>query len=79
MSFILYRSWVFTTEQAFQSKFFIFYTKFSSYPSAQQFIGGTLFLKRETSVAFYTRLIFTTGQTSSQRSESMNNLFKGFR
>ena len=34
-------------------------------------------MKRDKSVAFYTRLIFTAGQTSSQRLESMHNLFKG--
>ena len=67
-----------TTEEAFQIKFSIFYTKFSSYPSAKQFIREKLVLKRDKYVAFYTRLIFTAGQTSSQRLESMYNLFKGF-
>ena len=43
----LYRSWVFTAEEGFQTKFSIFYTKFSSYPSAKQFIVETSFEKRK--------------------------------
>ena len=74
----LYRSWMFTTEEAFQTKFSIFYKKFSVYPQAKQFIDKKFVLKREKSVAFYTKHIFTAGQTSGQRSESLNNLIKGF-
>ena len=65
-------------KKRFKQNFPFFYTKFSSYPSAKQFIHEKLDLKIEKSVAFYTRLVFTAGQTSSQRSKSMNNLFKGF-
>ena len=72
---------MFITEEAFLKKISIFYTKFSSYPSAKykKFIDEKLIMKREKSIAFYTRLTFTVGRTSSQRSESMNYLFKGFR
>lgn len=35
-------------------------------------------INREKSVAFYTKHIFLAGHTSSQRLESLNNLFKGF-
>ena len=35
-------------------------------------------MHREKSVVFYTKHIFTAGHTSSQRSESLNNFFKGF-
>ena len=35
-------------------------------------------MNREKDVAFYTKHIFTAGHTSSQRSESLNNFFKGF-
>ena len=33
---------------------------------------------RKKTVAFFTKHIFTTGHTSSQRSDSFNSLFKGF-
>ena len=35
-------------------------------------------MNREKYVAFYMKHIFTAGHTSSQRSESLNNFFKGF-
>ena len=44
----------------------------------KNFINEKLFLKKEKSVAFYTKHIFTAGHTKSQRSESMNSLIKGF-
>ena len=78
VSFFLYRSWVFNTEEDFQEKFKIFYRKFCVYEQAKDFIDEKLVLKKEKSVAFYTKHIFTAGHTSSQRSESLNGLIKGF-
>ena len=69
---------MFTTEEEFQTKFTIFYTKFCFYQQAKDFINDKLVLKNEISVDFYTKHIFTAGHTSSQRSESMNSLIKGF-
>ena len=37
-----------------------------------------LVLKKEKSVAFYTKHIFTAGHTSSQRLEILNSLINGF-
>ena len=58
-SFFLYRSWVFTIEEEFQDEFSIFYTKFCVYQQAKVFIDENLVLKKEKSVAFYTKHIFT--------------------
>ena len=66
------------TEEDFQSKFAVFYNKFSCYPLAKKIIDEKLVMNREKSVVFYTKHIFTAGHTSSQRSESLNNFFKGF-
>ena len=55
VSFFLYRSWVFTTEEDFQVKFSIFYIKFCAYQEAKDFIDENLVLKKEKSVAFYTK------------------------
>ena len=49
---------MFTKEEAFQTKFSIFYEKSNVYPQAKH--------------------IFIAGQTSSQKSESLNDLIKGF-
>ena len=35
-------------------------------------------MNKEKNVAFYTKHIYTTGHTNSQRLESLNNFFKGF-
>ena len=78
VSFFLYRPWVFNTEEDFQENFTIFYRKFCVYEQAKDFIDEKLVLKKEKSVAFYTKHIFTAGHTSSQRSESLNGLIKGF-
>ena len=43
-----------------------------------RFIAENLVLKREKLVAFYTKHIFIAGQTTSQRSEFLNRLIKGF-
>ena len=67
-SFFLYRSWVFTIEEEFQDEFSIFYTKFCVYQQAKDFIDKKLNLKKEKSVDFYTKHIFTAGHTSNQRS-----------
>ena len=72
------RLWVLNTEEYFQDKFSIFYTKNCVYQQAKDFIDEKLGLEKEKSIAFYTKHIFTTGHASSQRSESLNGLIKGF-
>jgi len=42
VSFFLYRSWVFNTEEEFQETFSIFYTKFCVYEQAKDFIDEKL-------------------------------------
>ena len=42
VSFLLYRSWVFNTEEDFQENFSIFYTKFCIYQQAKDFIDEEL-------------------------------------
>ena len=42
VSFFLYRSWVFNTEEDFQEKFKIFYRKFCVYEQAKDFIDEKL-------------------------------------
>ena len=69
---------MFTTEEEFQAKFYIFYTKFSVYQQDKDFIDEKLVLKKEKSVAFHTKHISTAGYTSSQRSESLNSLINVF-
>ena len=60
------------------NKVFQVYKKFNVSTQAKQFIDEKLVLKRKKSVTFYTKHICTVGQTISQRSESLNNLVKGF-
>ena len=62
----------------FSRKVSHFYTKFCVYKQAKYFIDEKLVLKKEKSVAFYTKHIFTAGHTRRQRSESLNGLIKGF-
>ena len=57
-----------TQKKIFKNFFSIFYTKFCIYQQAKDFIDEKLVLKKEKSVAFYTKHIFTAGHTSSQRS-----------
>ena len=45
MSLFLYRSWVFTTEEEYQTKVTIFYTKFCFYQQTKDFIDERLVLK----------------------------------
>ena len=78
VSFFLYRSWMFTTEEEFQEKLSIFYTNFCVYQQTKDFIDEKLFLKKEKSLVFFTKHIFIAGHTSSQRSESLNSLIKSF-
>ena len=59
-------------------KSFFFLCKFCVYQQAKYFIDEKLVLKKEKSVVFYTKHIFTEGHTSSQRSKSLNGLIKGF-
>ena len=47
---------MFTTEEDFQVKFSIFYIKFCAYQETKDFIDENLVLKKEKSVAFYTKL-----------------------
>ena len=61
----------------FQDRVSIFYTKCCLYEQAKDFIDEKLVLKKEKSVDFYTKHIFTVGHTSSQRSESLNGFIKG--
>ena len=42
------------------------------------FFDENLILNKEKTVAFFTKHVFTTGHTSSLRSESLNSFFKGF-
>ena len=70
---------MFTKEEEFQTKLTIFYTKLCVYQQVKDFIDEKLNLKKEKSVDFYTKHIFTAGYTSNQRSESLNDLIKGFR
>ena len=77
--FFLYQSWVFVTEDAFNIEFYIFYNKFRHYPVAKQFIEGKIILNMGKIVLFFTKRIFTTGHTSSQRLESLNSFFKGLK
>ena len=65
-------------KEEFQTKFTIFYTKFCVCQQAKDFIDEELVLKKEKSVTFYTKHIFTAGHASSQRSESLNSFIKGF-
>ena len=78
VSFFLYRLWVLNTEEDFQEMFSIFYTKNCVYQQAKDFIDEKLGLEKEKSIVFYTKHIFTAGHASSQRSESLNGLIKGF-
>ena len=64
---LLYRLWVFTTEEESQTKFTIFYTNCCVYQEAKDFVDEMLVLKKEKSVVFYTKHIFTAEQTSSHR------------
>ena len=66
------------TEKAFQSKFSFFNNKFSCYPSAKKIIDEKLVMNREKLVAFYTKHIFTSGHTRSQKSEWLNDFLKYF-
>ena len=63
---------------AFNVKFTVFYNKFQHYPAAKKFIDEKLMLNKGKTDAFFTKHVFTAGHTSSQRSESLNSLFKGF-
>ena len=63
---------------AFNIKFTILYNKFQHYPAIKRFIDEKLILHKEKTVAFFTKYIFTAGHTSTQRSESLNNFFKGY-
>ena len=65
-------------KEEFQTKFTIFYTQFCVCQQAKDFIDEELVLKKEKSVTFYTKYIFTAGHASSQRLESLNSLIKGF-
>ena len=47
VSFFLYLSWVFTTEEEFQEKFSIFYTKFCVYQEAKDIIDEKLVWKKK--------------------------------
>ena len=47
VSFFLYRSWVFNTEEDFQEKFKIFYRKFCVYEQTKDFIDEKLVLKKK--------------------------------
>ena len=78
MFFFIYRSWVFTTEEEFQTKFTILYTYFCVYQQAKDFIDENIVLKKEKSAAFCTKYIFTVGYTSSQKIESLNSLITYF-
>ena len=78
VSFFLYRLWVLNTEEDFQEMFSIFYTKNCVYQQAKDFIDEKLGLEKEKSIVIYTKHIFTAGHASSQRSESLNGLIKGF-
>ena len=78
VSFFLYRLWVLNTEEDFQEMFSIFYTKNCVYQQAKDFIDEKLGLEKEKSIAFYMKHILTAGHASSQRSESLNGLIKGF-
>ena len=69
---------MFTTEEEIQVKFTIFYTKCCVHQQDKDFIDKKLVLKKEKSVAFYTKHIFTAGYTSNKRLESLNSLIKGF-
>ena len=64
----LYRSWLFIIKEEFQTEFTIFYTKFCVYQQAKDFIDEKLVVKKEKSVSFYTKHIFTAEHTTSQRS-----------
>ena len=67
----------FVGEDAFNIKASIFYNKFCHYPAVNKFIDEKLILNKEKTVAFFTKYIFTSDHTSSQRSESLNSLLKG--
>ena len=69
---------MFTIEEEFKVKFSIFYTNFYIYQQAKDFIGEQLVLNKNKLVALYTKLIFTAGNTGSQRSEALNSLIKDF-
>ena len=57
ISFFLYRSWVFNTEEDFQEKFKIFYRKFCVYEQDKDFIDEKLVLKKEKSVSYFFRYV----------------------
>ena len=56
----LSRSWVFTTEEEFQTKFTIFYTKFCVYQQGTDFIDEFFFEKRKIS-CFLHNIYFHNG------------------
>ena len=64
------------TEEAFESKFSVFYKKCSCNPSAKKIIDEKLVMNRETYIVFYTKHTFTVGHTRSQRSESLSKCLK---
>ena len=63
---------------ALNIKFTIFYNKFQHYPVVKKFIDEKLIMNKEKTVAFFTKHIFTAGNTNSQRYESLNSFSKGF-
>ena len=65
-------------KRRFSRKVFFFLYKFCVYQQAKYFIDEKLVLKKEKSVVFYTKHIFITGHTSSQRLVSLNSLIKVF-
>ena len=60
VSIFLYRSWVFYTEEDFQEKFTIFYTKFCVYEQAKDFIDEKLVKKKKIS-SFLHQTYFYSG------------------
>ena len=56
---LLYKSWVFVTEDNYNIKFYIFYNQFRHYTAAKKFIDEKLMLNKEKTVWFFTTHIFT--------------------
>ena len=71
VSFSSYLSWVFNTEEEFQEKFSIFYTKLCVYQQAKDFINEKLVLKKEKSVTFFKRKIFSQRDTQVVKDQNL--------
>ena len=61
ISFFLYRSWVFNTEEEFQEIFSIFFTNFGVHQQAKDFIDEKLFKRKKKIQLLFTQTYFHSG------------------